>query len=177
MVPEKICPSTATYVNYFMCRCETTMSVYIPHINAVEWTVQLEALLYIHFTLFAYAPEQIGLPHCTCMSHCNYIALHIQTPYYFTYKSQINCNFYLPCYNHICANMKYPPQMPFNCHTCQLLHVHIWDNQVSIYTSYELNAINSVTRSTGIRTSHYWYMSLNNIAYICPTALLPQSTY
>ena len=40
--------------------------------------------------------------------------------------------------------------MPHICHTCQLLHVQISDISVSIYTSYELTAINNVTKSTAI---------------------------
>ena len=37
---------------------------------------------------------------------------------------------------------------------CQLVHVHICDNYVSIYASYEVTAINSMTRGTGIQTFH-----------------------
>ena len=40
------------------------------------------------------------------------------------------------------------------CHMYQLLHVQISDNYVSKYTSYELNAINNVTRSTDIHIFH-----------------------
>ena len=38
--------------------------------------------------------------------------------------------------------------MPHICHVYQLIHVQISDNYLSIYTSYELNAINSVTTNT-----------------------------
>ena len=54
------------------------------------------------------------------------------------------------CVYIMCANKK----MPLKCHIFQLPPVHIWDNQVSIYTSYELTAINNLTRSTGIHTFH-----------------------
>ena len=33
---------------------------------------------------------------------------------------------------------------------CQFVHVHIWENYVSRYASYEPNTINNVTRNTGI---------------------------
>ena len=35
-------------------------------------------------------------------------------------------------------------------HVSQLVHVYIWDNSVSIYTSYDATAINSVMTSTGM---------------------------
>ena len=44
--------------------------------------------------------------------------------------------------------------MPCVCHICQLIHVHIGDNYVSIYTSHEPNAISNMTRSTGVNTFH-----------------------
>ena len=50
--------------------------------------------------------------------------------------------------------------MPLKCHIqsiyhiCQLLQVHIWDNYVNLYTSYELTAIDSVTAGTGIFSVH-----------------------
>ena len=36
-------------------------------LQSIMWP---KALVCIHFTLLTYAPEQICLPHCTCMSHC-----------------------------------------------------------------------------------------------------------
>ena len=48
------------------------------------------------------------------------------------------------------------PQILHIGHICQLVHVHILDNYVSIYASYEATAINNVTSSTGKHTfSHY----------------------
>ena len=44
--------------------------------------------------------------------------------------------------------------MPHICPTCQIVNVQIWDSYISIYTSYTLNAINNVTRSTDIHTFH-----------------------
>ena len=40
-------------------------------------------------------------------------------------------------------------EMPHICYISQLIYVHKWDNNVSIYTSYELTAIKNVTTSTG----------------------------
>ena len=45
-------------------------------------------------------------------------------------------------------------------HMCQLLHVDICDNYVSIYLSYEPNATTKVIRNTDIHTFH--------IIAICP---------
>ena len=46
---------------------ETAMSIYRPHMNSVESTMSPGTLMYIlHFQ--AYAPGQIWLSHCTCMS-------------------------------------------------------------------------------------------------------------
>ena len=45
---------------------------------------------------------------------------------------------------------KYVPQMLKICHICQLIHEQLCDYYVFIYTSYSLNAINNVTRSSCI---------------------------
>ena len=44
--------------------------------------------------------------------------------------------------------------MIFKCHTSILPHVQIWGKYVIIYASYELSAINNVTRSPCIHTLH-----------------------
>ena len=44
--------------------------------------------------------------------------------------------------------------MPLKCRICQLLPVQIWDNCVSISTSYELNGVKNVSMTTGIHTFH-----------------------
>ena len=55
--------------------------------------------------------------------------------------------------------------MPLKCHIFQLLFVQISDNNVRIYASYQLTAINNVTTSTGIYTFHiFWHMPLNNMS-------------
>ena len=92
-------------------------------------------------------------------------------------KKQYNCNFWLPCYYHICANNKYS----LKCNIYKLLHVHIWDIYVSIYTSYGLIAIKHVTRSTGIYTFHITgicpWTNMPATLHMCPITFLLQSTY
>ena len=41
------------------------VSMYLPHMNSLQSTMWSKALVYIHFTLLAYAPEEICLPHHT----------------------------------------------------------------------------------------------------------------
>ena len=43
--------------------------VYIPHMNSLQSTMSPGTLIYIHFTLLAYAPKQICLLNHTHMSH------------------------------------------------------------------------------------------------------------
>ena len=71
-VPKQNMPSNAKYANYFMCRYHTTVSVCIPSINSMQSTLSPQALVYLHFILLAYAPEQICLSHCACTSHCTH---------------------------------------------------------------------------------------------------------
>ena len=54
---------------------------------------------------------------------------------------------------------------PSNATLCQLVHVHIWDNYVSMYVSYRPLAIYNVTRNTGKHTFH--------IIGICPWKNMP----
>ena len=67
---QQLYPSNATYGSYFICRYQTPLSVYIPYWNSLQSIIWPKVLLYIHFTLLAYAPEQIYLPHHTYRSHC-----------------------------------------------------------------------------------------------------------
>ena len=114
--------------------------------------------------------EQIWLPHCKYGPHSHYTK--------WAYRPHHICP-YPPDYNQllqICARNN----MSLKCHICQLLQVHICDNCVTIYTHYEINVMNYVIRNTGIHTIH-WYIHLYkygcHIAYICPNALLLESTY
>ena len=45
------CHKYATYANYFMNTYETTMLVYIPHMNSMQSTMSTQAVVYKHFTL------------------------------------------------------------------------------------------------------------------------------
>ena len=70
-------PQKAIYANHFMCTWKTTLSGYI----CLIWTHCNQHCdqkhLCIHFTLLAYAPEQICLPNCTYMSHCTITEVYI----------------------------------------------------------------------------------------------------
>ena len=72
-VPEKNlplkCHMHATYASYFMCKYQTTLLVYFSYKLNVVNSVSLQALVYVYFTLLAYAPEHVSLPHCTCTSY------------------------------------------------------------------------------------------------------------
>ena len=52
------------------CPHETAVSVYIPDMNIMIYTMSPQALVYIHFTLLTNAPEQICMPHCICIYCC-----------------------------------------------------------------------------------------------------------
>ena len=52
---------------------------------------------------------------------------------------------------------------------CKLVHMHTWHNYITIYTSYEINIINNVTRSSG---SHKFY-----IIGICPWTNMPATLH
>ena len=123
---------------------ETSLFVYIPQMDSIQYTVSPQALLCIHFTLLAYAREQICLPHIRFMFNCTTTVVYIQTTKYKFIYHDIS----------ICANNKYDHQMPYISQISLLLNVQIGDNCVSIYTSFELSAINNVTRGTGIHTFH-----------------------
>ena len=67
------------------------------------------------------------------------------------------------CYN------KYVPQLPKVCHICKLCSCKIQDYVRVYHTSYELNAINNVTRSSGIHTFH--------ITGLCPWTNMPATLH
>ena len=68
------CHIYVKYSSYFMCRYQTTMLVYVPYITSMQLAVSPQALAYLNFKLLAYSPEQICLPHYTCIScHTNYV--------------------------------------------------------------------------------------------------------
>ena len=69
-VPTRNMPLQTTCANYFTCIYETTISVQTPHMNAMQWTMWHEALVYIHFTLLPHGCEKICLLYCTYMFNC-----------------------------------------------------------------------------------------------------------
>ena len=50
--------------------------------------------------------------------------------------------------------------MPLKCDMCKLVHVHIRDTYVNIYSSYKITGINHKTKNSGIHALH--------ITGICP---------
>ena len=99
-----ICPNYSMCINGYIC--------------------QYTALLYIYFTLLAYAPEQICLLHGTYMSHCTSSVGYILSPTLLNklLKNQ-QCSISLPYYCEICATKKYAPPLPHVCHIPKLLNV------------------------------------------------------
>ena len=109
-----------------------------------------QILVYIHFTLLECAHEQyasnithISLHYCYSL-YIDPTLLHIEV------QKITNCNFNY----HAIAIFVATTNMPLKCHICQLVHVQMPDNYISIYTSYEPTAINNVARDTGIHTFH-----------------------
>ena len=97
-----------------MCRYQTTVSVYIPHMNSLQSTFSPQALVNLHFTLFTYVPEYICLPHQTCMSHCTSNIVYMKTPHDCTCKSNkaMQCKFIYPAMSIYMPAMN----MPLKCH-------------------------------------------------------------
>ena len=50
--------SSSSYINYLMCIYDTTMSVYMPHMNSLLSTLWPEALVYINYISLAYAQNR-----------------------------------------------------------------------------------------------------------------------
>ena len=118
--------------------CQYIYLIWTQYSNTVTITTTIHT-----FTLWAYAPEKIYLPHFTCMFHCTATVVHMWTPHYFIYKRKKTL--YLSWYSHIYARSKYPPQMPHMSITSSVCM-----RQLCIHTSQAHDAINSLTRSTGI---------------------------
>ena len=127
-------------------------------------------MVYIQCILLAYASEQICLPYGTYTFHCTntystcrpYITAHIKSN---NNELQFVITMILPY-----AINKYPSQIPYICHICQLLHMHTSSKYVSIFNSYKLTAISNVMISNGIHTFH--------ITGICPEHIcLPHCIY
>ena len=123
---------------------------------------------------------QIWLPYCKYQPHSHNakwlyrtnIILHI-------YQNKDNCNTYFIHNCQIYVRNKYPSQMPHISYKSQLVFVQMSGPFFSIYTSYQLTAINIATRSLAIHTCpHFWHMPLNKYAftYVHAIALILYST-
>ena len=74
------------------------------------------ALVYIHFTLLAYAPKQICLQHCPGISHGTFNVGFTYSPNYCIHPLKVNnYKIYLPYYCKICYRNIYAPQLPYIC--------------------------------------------------------------
>ena len=71
MYQQQICPSIVIYMEYMQTSPCAQMSAYMLHINSLPSTMWPGPMVYIHFTLLVYAPEQI------CQSYCMYISLYV----------------------------------------------------------------------------------------------------
>ena len=80
-VPERNrllkCLIYVTCTNHLMPWYETTITMLVYLTSTLQSTVWSGAQVYLHFTLLAYAPEQICLLHQTCMSHCTNTVLYM----------------------------------------------------------------------------------------------------
>ena len=134
------------------------------------WTMNVQDFLCILVTMFQIMPlftleHKLGYhnykhepnSHYTMWTYSPNIFVHI-------YQNTTNCNSYFKHYHQICAR-----NIPLKCHICQLLHVQIEENYVSIYNSHESMAIKNETRSTGICTF--------NIIGICPWKNMPATSH
>ena len=136
MCQQQICPSNARYAknaNYLMCIYQTTMWVYIPHMNSMQ-SIIWQKHWYVHFILLAHAPKQICLSNCQCISHWTSTAVYIQTPHYCTHQSKINK--VQPLFTkllQISTTNKFAIQMPYICQMPKLLNVHQWWKYVNLY--------------------------------------------
>ena len=133
------CHIYATYVNYFMCRYETTISAHISNTNSLQWTMWPGILICKHSTLLAYFPEQIFLPHCTYMSHSTSAIVYIQMLHHCTQPWKITWLQHLSmillqnmCQQQICLSNNHICNMP------KLLNMHIGGN-MSIYMPSKLS--------------------------------------
>ena len=86
-----------------------------------------------------------SLQHCKYDAHSHYVKCAYRltiSPYVYQKHKQL---LYLLHMSFLCKCQ----QMSHICHICQLVHTQIGDNYVSIYASFQLTAINKVTRRPG----------------------------
>ena len=142
------------------------------------YQVSIPMSLYTHLT---FVTKQIWLWHRKYEPHIHY-AIFVYEPniiHYICYNTT-NCNNFFTYYYHVWANNKNASQMPNIYQIFKLVHVCIWHNYASLYTTYELIAMHSVTINNYIFTFYITgIMPWTNIltTYLCPTAYFLYSTY
>ena len=101
-----------------MCAYQTTMSVYIPHMNSLPFKMWPGAMLYIHFTFLEHGPK-----HMPATLHI-YVAVHFYcSPN--KYRPHITAHIHqksiLPYYCKMCTSKKYYTQLSYIFHMPKLL--------------------------------------------------------
>ena len=96
-----------------MCRFDTPVSVYSCYMNSLQPTMWPGILVYIHFTLLAYAPEQICLLHCIYIPAHYYHNLHTDPTLQHISKKQQNETII----NHVITTYVPTTNMPLKCYT------------------------------------------------------------
>ena len=168
------CPSNHIYMQSSSCAGRRQLCQYICLIQTCcNWQCDQKYCYacispYWHIPLNKYA---CPIPY-TCLT-----ALLVK----YTYKLHIYC-----IYKPIRSKMQllftmvlqymWQQQMSLKYHICKIAHVQIGENYVSIYGSYDLSAITSVTWVTGL---HIFHITVTcalkyacHVTYICHTGLL-----
>ena len=101
-----------------------------------------------HISLNKYGCHIANLSHTAIMLKWTYIHNSFA---YMCYNTTI-CNIYFTCHYYVYDNDKYATQMLHIWYIYKLVHMQIGENCLYICASYELTAINSMTRNTGIHT-------------------------
>ena len=130
------------------------------HMNSLQSTKQPGGDWYtcIHFTLLAYAPEQIWLPNCTYLSNSITTVVNMQT---LCVRNETNYNFHLPWFCNICTNNKNFPQMPHKKFS-SCADTRQWYQYFYLIWMHCNQKFDQKYWYTHI--SHYWHMSLNKYA-------------
>ena len=112
---NQICLSNTRYMPHMQVSSFADMRQLCQYIYliwaSVKSTVWPGALLYIYFTLLAYAPQHIWLLHCTYISHCTSV-VYIYTPHSFTDSSKGNTSQHL--FTKLLQNMCQEQKCPLN---------------------------------------------------------------
>ena len=120
---------------------QTSMSIYIHHMNWTQWTMWPGALVYMYPTLLGYAPDQICLPHCTHIPLHFYCSLHIDPKVLHNFHQiSIHCNIYLPYYF---KNMCQPQICPSNA-ICPYYLICIHGGSMPIYIPHMNTVVSSM---------------------------------